>query len=167
MEHFISKGQFFLFLFLSEQKFCHICLNCVFPCFTNFSRRRSRALSRANIRHDVRRGSRADHLVNVNEKRIEQIRQAGRSHRTPRDVSPVSPLSPHQRFVSPRDRRVRDERLPGSESPKSPRERREIIEDHQHEIRPPTPQVRIIGSSTESLMVCLQFEKQFEKLKIK
>ena len=121
----------------------------MFACFTNISRRRSRALSRANIRHDVRRGSRAasraDILLNVNEKRADQTR----SHRTPRD------LSPDHRFVSPRERKVPDERLPVSQSPKPPREKEEILRDHQLEIRPPTPQVRIIRSSTESLMVRL------------
>ena len=125
----------------------------MFACFTNISRRRSRALSRANIRHDVRRGSRAasraDILLNVNEKRSDKTRQVAKSHKTPRDVSP------DHRFVSPRERKVRDVRLPVSESPKSSREKPEILGDHHHELRPPTPQVRIIRSSTESLMVRL------------
>ena len=142
----------FLILFLCEQKWpatdCHICMN-----FSNFCRRRSRALSRANIKHDVGRGSRTasrgDILLNVNEKRSDKTRQVAKSHKTPRDVSP------DHRFVSPRERKVRDVRLPVSESPKSSRERPEI--DHHHELRPPTPQVRIIRSSTESLMVSWQF----------
>ena len=126
----------------------HICMSCVFPRFIIFSRRRSRALSRANIKHDLRRGSRthsrADILLNVNERRSDKTR-----HKTPRDASP------DHRFVSPSRRKVRDERLPVSESPKSSRERQEILGDHQQEYRPPTPQVRIIRSSTESLMVRL------------
>ena len=126
-------------------------------CIKMISRRRSRALSRANIKHDVRRGSRTPSrgniLLNVNEKRT-------KCHRTPRDVSP------DQRFVSPRERKAWDERLPLSESPKSSREREEILGDHDQDLQPPTPQVRIIRSSTESLTVSLYFWFWFWKIKL-
>ena len=88
-------------------------------------------------------------LLNVNEKRTDKNPQLAKSHKTTRDVSP------DHRFVSSRERKVGDERLPVSESPKSPRERQEMLDDH--DLRPPTPQVRIIRSSTESLTVRLQF----------
>ena len=84
------------------------------------NRRRSRALSKANIKHDLRRGSRTpsrgDILLNVNET-VTDHRHVSRS--------PKSPRGTHERDGDHKQRHV-------SRSPKSPRERNENGGDQRH-----------------------------------
>ena len=90
-------------------------------------RRRSRALSKANIKHDLRRGSRSasrgDIFLNVNDKHADH-RHGSRSPKPPRKRNENGASDQRHPPKSPREPRH------ASRSPKSTRERPELREDN-------------------------------------